>query len=675
MRQHTHAHAHTQTHALTGRACSPLASADLGVELLIELLALGFWYMRPPTKLSSGLQQSLFTPYHLAVQRQWGLVVQRLAVWRRSIAAHAYWELTRLVPECSADYAHALQFVDWSPTDATSSQELAEYLHHQLQLAGSLEGEARLHHSRALTFTIEQLRLPLLPPELAERPMSAVQDWFGFAMSTAAVADERWADAKSRSARRQSAAALWRTPVAGEGAAATDDEEDNATNSPSPAPADRELEEASTGVVSFAEQSMTADGIGAATPTKAALAGSSPDGATAEEEAEHRAHVREQLTILELSVACVVQSSRDFFLAQAATLIEALRPHLWEPLSVEPALYCVLRLLRGPYHAVPPYWSAGPGALATAGAKSAPRSEAAAVHLGRYSVSMYPGETVRSHLVRLAHLQQVLFPGWGEPRDIVSMIVLKISESPVGGLVRAAGVGALSELPHATSLVEVLAEIVVCMAAHGVQWAVEQVIMPFLKFRKRADASAAYAMVGMRALALMLDPSTDFTSANARMQRDVPMLLAPAIELMLTSAYTQCGLQRVGLRYYPLPVDTPEGSVPDFFTAFHSNILTDFGKHPLGDRRGSDIDTVISMAASHPAKPRTAQEEAALESEWRARGVLKLVAYRGTSILGGDASMLKLSYGRVFVGVSRTREPGLVHRFFFSMPPFTLRRP
>ena len=37
----------------------------------------------------------------------------------------------------------------------------------------------------------------------------------------------------------------------------------------------------------------------------------------------------------------------------------------------------------------------------------------------------------------------------------------------------------------------------------------------------------------------------------------------------------------------------------------------------------------------------------------RAIGTLKLVAYRGTSILGGDSAMLKLSYGRVFVGVAK----------------------
>ena len=139
------------------------------------------------------------------------------------------------------------------------------------------------------------------------------------------------------------------------------------------------------------------------------------------------------------------------------------------------------------------------------------------------------------------------------------------------------------------------------MASHAVQWAVEEVIVPFLKFRKRSDASAAYAMVGMRALGLMLDPSTDFTSADARMQRDVPTLLAPAIEQMLLAAYSQCGLQRVGIRYYPLSVDAPDGSQPECFAATHASFVTDFGPHPLGERRrNADVGTVLRMVSAVP---------------------------------------------------------------------------
>ena len=338
-------------------------------------------------------------------------------------------------------------------------------------------------------------------------------------------------------------------------------------------------------------------------------------------------------------------------------MIEALRPHLWRPSSVEPALHCVLRLLRGCYHPVQPYWVAGEGSIATSGAAMAHISEAQSVHLGRYSVTMYPDESGRAHLIRMAHLQEVLFPGWAEPRTLSAKVVHMMAESSLGGLVRAAGVGALSELPHASQLVEVLAEIVVCMAAHAVQWAVEDIIMPFLKFRKRSDASAAYAMVGMRALALMLDPNTDFTSANSRMQRDVPMLLAPAIDLMLTSAYTQCGLQTTGMRYYPLPIDTPEGLQPEMWNGLLSSFVVDFGAHPLRDKqRNADVETVLELIETAPPAPRTSQEEAAVESEWRSKGILKLVAYRGGSVLGGDASSLKLSYGRCFVGVARLEQ-------------------
>ena len=108
------------------------------------------------------------------------------------------------MPSRSADYAHALQFVDWSPSDAMGSHALAEYLYHQLQLAKSLMGEPQLHHTRALTFTIEQLRLPMLDPILSERPMAAVHEWCSFAMQTVAVTEELWAQRqrKNRSSRR-----------------------------------------------------------------------------------------------------------------------------------------------------------------------------------------------------------------------------------------------------------------------------------------------------------------------------------------------------------------------------------------------------------------------------------------------------------------------------------------
>ena len=245
-------------------------------------------------------------------------------------------------------------------------------------------------------------------------------------------------------------------------------------------------------------------GAPAAAPAPAAAVGvvglggtltSASEAAQAESDRkEHLAHVRQQMTLLELSVACVVQSDRDFFSTQCATLLESLG-RIYGSRSRRSPL-CVLRLLRGCYHPPQPYWTAGANALATSGARLVTRSEAQSVHLGRYAVSMYPDEPARAQLQRLAHVQSVLFEGWAEPNDLMTFFVNKLSETPVGGLMRFAGIGNLTELPHATQLVEVLAEVVVCMASHAVQWAVEQVIMPFLKFRKRADASAAYAMVG-----------------------------------------------------------------------------------------------------------------------------------------------------------------------------------
>ena len=67
--------------------------------------------------LPNGLAQHHAAPLQLAVQRQWGLVMQRMCVWRRPLAVHAYWELASSASELSADYSHALQFVDWSPAD------------------------------------------------------------------------------------------------------------------------------------------------------------------------------------------------------------------------------------------------------------------------------------------------------------------------------------------------------------------------------------------------------------------------------------------------------------------------------------------------------------------------------------------------------------------------------
>ena len=47
----------------------------------------------------------------------------------------------------------------------------------------------------------------------------------------------------------------------------------------------------------------------------------------------------------------------------------------------------------------------------------------------------------------------------------------------------------------------------------------------------------------------------------ARMQREVPALLAPHIEGILRAAYKQVGLQRVGLRFAPLGLCTRPGAV------------------------------------------------------------------------------------------------------------------
>ena len=245
-------------------------------------------------------------------------------MWRRSVAAHAYWELTRQVPQWSADYAHALQFVDWSPTDAAGAQALAEYLHHQLQLAQSLEGDARLHHSRALTFTIEQLRLPMLPPNLSEQPMAAVHDWCGFAMRTVANADEEWALVQARRerarARKADKGRGWRLRRSGEDA--DDEESDDETTAISMEDGFTDAERGAPGGVSV-EGEGGGEGGGGGGGGAGGAAGSKGDEQTEAEMAEEMAYVRQQMMLLELCVACVTQSSHDFFVIQVTDSLHA----------------------------------------------------------------------------------------------------------------------------------------------------------------------------------------------------------------------------------------------------------------------------------------------------------------------------------------------------------------
>ena len=159
-------------------------------------------------------------------------------------------------------------------------------------------------------------------------------------------------------------------------------------------------------------------------------------------------------------------------------MIEALRPFLWSSASVEPSLHCVLRLLRGCYHHPQPFWTAADrfspglrdltGGVAVSGARLAQLSSAASVYLGRYAAVMYPGLGPDSNLVRLAHLQGALFPGWrAEGTSAVARLVQEAADQTMGGLLRMVGIGQVRELPHAHQLVDVLAEIVVCLAARG----------------------------------------------------------------------------------------------------------------------------------------------------------------------------------------------------------------
>ena len=325
-------------------------------------------------------------------------------------------------------------------------------------------------------------------------------------------------------------------------------------------------------------------------------------------------------------------------------LVETLRPLLWSAASVEPALYIVLRVLRGCYTPPQPFWTAADrhaadardltGGVATSGARFVPVASAQGVHLRRYGTVMYPGLSAANYMMRLSHLHAILFPGWAGLASTVGRLAHELCEGKTVGLLRLVGCGALSELPASAALIDVLAEIIVCFASHAVQWTVERVIMPFLKFRRRSDASAAYALAAMRALALMLDPVSDFTSSDQRMQRDVPALLAPAIDGLINAADSQCGIQQLGIRYYPLPVDHFDGSTPDTFAQQQAVFGIDFGPHPLGQTEPS--------TACQTHSRRTLEEHVATEKQWQRESLIRLIASRGNSRMRADGANVQI---------------------------------
>ena len=150
--------------------------------------------------------------------------------------------------------------------------------------------------------------------------------------------------------------------------------------------------------------------------------------------------------------------------------------------------------------------------------------------LPRYGTPMHPAEDLRSCLQRLSQLQAILFPGWAATATQKRLRRLGLPD-----FMRTLGLSsAPSELPYAAQLVEPIADILVSMASHSVQWAVEQLIVPFLQLGWRR-ASAAYTAASMRALAAILDVDSEFSRSSAsrpgmaRMQREVPTLLSPYV--------------------------------------------------------------------------------------------------------------------------------------------------
>ena len=84
---------------------------NLGSELVVELIALCYWFARPASPLKDGMPRPHWERARLAVVRQWACIAARLAAWRRPVVAATLWELSSIAPRDTAHYAQAAQFV------------------------------------------------------------------------------------------------------------------------------------------------------------------------------------------------------------------------------------------------------------------------------------------------------------------------------------------------------------------------------------------------------------------------------------------------------------------------------------------------------------------------------------------------------------------------------------
>ena len=143
----------------------------------------------------------------------------------------------------------------------------------------------------------------------------------------------------------------------------------------------------------------------------------------------------------------------------------------------------------------------------------------------------------------------------------------------------------------------------------------------------------------------ILDVESEFSQGSrnasggvrlARMQREVPALLAPHVEGILRAAYAQVGLQRVGLRFSPLGLCTRPGaagepSVDETFLAdaqlWEAAFTADFGHFSPTSPRS------LSTLAARGAGPKAL--------------LLRLTMYHGAvPDIEDDDEMLHLSYVR-----------------------------
>lgn len=361
--------------------------------------------------------------------------------------------------------------------------------------------------------------------------------------------------------------------------------------------------------------------------------------------------VQQQVSLLELASACVLQTPPPFFQAQVAVVLGCARPLLWLESTVETALRCVSRILHGHYQGRQSYWTVGDdGSLPRYGSKSRCAHELKVLQHEtptRYGGGLFPGENLHSWYCRAGYIQSIIFPdAWDLLRGMhgyrsAALAARKFARRALGGP---------KELPHAARLVDSITEIVVCLAAPNLHWAVYKMIMPWL--RTGRYMSPPYMCAAIRALKIMLDEKSEFHVILKRTEesRRLAILaqLASSLDELMRKANSQVGVERLHVRFFPLSMRNLEELPLSGWEDVDAVSEGEFGFRLPDCRDGIDTS---SWAVEHllPATPRR-KSSTPLELEiyrrpqgpsgGRSSEAVSLSYSRCHSIMHDDAPML-----------------------------------